>query len=101
MPRITTVDLTDARNRLKGRTSGYDDRAPYREAIAKLSGDRILELEPDASETIRRLKHDVTRAAKEVNRAIGYGESREGTLLVWLDSPKTRRRRKLTAPTQD
>jgi hypothetical protein len=99
MPRIATVDLAEARNRLRGRAPGHDARAPYREAIANLSGDHMLELEPDDGETMRGLKLNVNRAAKEVNRQVGYGESEEGTLLVWLETKprKTRMPRKKQA----
>src|SRR5215204_2246943 len=92
MPRIATVDLAEAQNRLKGGTAGSDARAPYREAIANLSGNRMLELELDNGETMRGLKLNVNRAAKEINRPVAYGESDSGTLLVWLqDRPKQRR----------
>ena len=84
MPRITTVDLAEARNRLRDRTPGYAARAPYREAIANLADNRMLELEPDEGETMRKLKLLVSRAAQEINRQVGYGESDSGTLLVWL-----------------
>ena len=96
MPRITTVDLAEAQNRLKGRAAGADARAPYREAIANLSGDRMLELELDDGETLRGLKLNVNRAAKEINRPVAYGESDSGTLLVWLQAKprKTRGPRK-------
>ncbi len=91
MPRITTVDL-EARNRLIKRAPGFDARAPYRQAIANLRDDRALELEPDAGETLRKLKLNVARAAKETNRQVSYGESDAGTLLVWLEEPKKKRR---------
>jgi hypothetical protein len=95
MARITTVDLAEARSRLKSEAHGYAERAAYREAIGSLTDDRMLELEPDAGETMRSLKLTVTRAAKEVNRDVRYGESDEGTLLVWLeDRPRTTRRRR-------
>jgi hypothetical protein len=101
MPRITTVDLAEARSRLKGRAPGDDARALYRLAIANMTAERMLELEPDAGESMRSLKMGVTRAAKEVNRTVRYGESESGTLLVWLEKPKTRRSRTKTAATQN
>src|SRR4051794_34460019 len=92
MARITSVDLVEARNRLKGHPPGGAARAPFREAIANLSETRMLELEPDAGETMRGLKVNIARAAKEVNRPVSYGESDSGTLLVWLqDKPKKTR----------
>jgi len=82
MPRIATIDLDQARSRVRrGRPRG-DDRAPLREAIANLTAERMIELEPDEGERLRKLKLTVNRAAKEVNRAVGYGESDSGTLLV-------------------
>src|SRR5215204_2838749 len=96
MPRITALDLAEAQNRLKGRAAGADARAPYREAIANLSGNRMLELDLDDGETMRGLKLNVNRAAKEINRPVSYGESDSGTLLVWLQAKprKTRGPRK-------
>jgi hypothetical protein len=47
----------------------------------------MLELEPDAGESLRKLRLNVKRAAKEVGREIEHGESETGTLLVWLASP--------------
>jgi hypothetical protein len=65
-------------------------RAPYREAITKLSDARMLEL--DAGESMRALRLNIARAAKEVNRPVDVGVSAEGTLLVWLqDKPKQKR----------
>src|SRR5215217_2677985 len=99
MPRITDVDLVEARNRLKVQATGFDTRAPYREAIANLSGNRMLELDLDDGETMRGLKLNVNRAAKEINRPVAYGESDTGTLLVWLEEArKTRRRRQTRQP---
>jgi hypothetical protein len=92
MPRISTIDIAQAWNRLKRRTHGYGARAPYRSAIASLTEGRMLELVPDSGETMRGLKRNITRAAREVNRPIQHGESPEGTLLVWLqDAPKRTR----------
>ena len=91
MSRIRTVHLADAKSRLKDRKSGHDARAPYREAIANMTDIRMIELEPDVGESMRGLKLNVTRAAKEVNRHVAYGVSVDGTLLVWLERPKHRR----------
>jgi hypothetical protein len=91
MPNIRTVDL-DAKYRVVKRSPAYNARAPYREAIANLKDDRALELEPDEDETVRRLKLLVSRAAKEVGRDVNYGESDEGTLVVWLADPRPSRR---------
>jgi hypothetical protein len=96
MPQITTVDL-EARDRLVKRTPGYEGRLAIRQAITNLSSDRALELEPDEGETLRKLKLNVARAAKETNRQVAYGESDSGTLLVWLEEPKKPRRRRRTS----
>ena len=95
MARITTVDLAEAKSRLKHRTAGYDARAPYREAIASLTDATALELTPEDGESIRRMRLNVSRAAKEVNRQVAYGVNPEGNLIVWLEAAKpTRRSRK-------
>jgi hypothetical protein len=93
MPRIANIDRDEAMRRVRRGRPGADDRAPLREAIANLTTERMLELEPDEGETMRKLKLTVTRAVKEVNRAVGYGESESGTLLVWLEAKPRRRRR--------
>ena len=92
MPRISTVDLVEARSCLRGRSAGYAARAPYREAIAQLQDDRMLELELDEGENMRQLRLNVARADREVNCLVESGVSREGTLLIWL-AEKPRRTR--------
>jgi hypothetical protein len=79
------------------RAHGYEERAAYRQAISNLSTNRALELEPDEGETMRKLKLNVTRAAKEANRQVAYGESDTGSLLVWLEEAKRPRRRRQTS----
>jgi len=81
---VPTVQTVDSGARAKLRNNRTDDRAPYREVIANLSGDRALELTPGDGETLRKLKMTITRAASDVGRVIKYGETEEGTLLVWL-----------------
>ncbi len=86
---------TAARARLVPRGTGaeaYRLRAPIREAIASLDGEQLLELEADAGESARHIKLMARRAAKEVGRDIQYGETEEGTLLVWLAEPTKQRR---------
>ena len=100
MPRFATIDRDQAMRRLRRGGRGTDARAPYREAIANLTVEWMIELEPDEGESMRKVKQAVTLAAKEVNRAVGYGESESGTLLVWLEAkPKRTRRRKRVAAT--
>jgi hypothetical protein len=94
----------DARARVvrKGAgTKAYQLRAPVREAITKLRGEDAIELTPDADETLRQVKLVARRAAKDVGREIQYGESDEGTLLVWLAEPTRRRRRRRGAEQAD
>jgi len=88
---------TAARARLVPRgagAEGYRLRAPIREAIAKLEGEQLLELEADAGESLRHVKLVSRRAAKEVGKDIQYGDTEQGTLLVWLAQPTTRRTRR-------
>ncbi len=86
----------EARARVAKRSPADRERAPIREAIRDLRGDRTIELIPDAGESLRRLKTLATRAATEAGRAIRYGETQEGSLLVWLadDESDGRRRRR-------
>jgi hypothetical protein len=91
VPKISNV-APDARNRLK--TKGSDARMPYREAIANLEDGQTLEFEIEGGETLRKIRTNVTLAAKDVGREIQSGETEEGTLLVWLASPTRRRRRR-------
>jgi hypothetical protein len=90
---MATIRSVDVSARARVRKSRPDDRAPYREAITNLTGNRVLELTPDEGESLRKLKTMVTRAANEVERVIAYGETPEGTLLVWPATARRRRRR--------
>ncbi|MCC6176605.1 MAG: hypothetical protein IT305_14955 [Chloroflexi bacterium] len=96
MPQIREVDITE-KQRLRQRTKGYQERESLRQAVANLPTDRLLELEPDEGESLRKIKLNLARAAKEVGRPIGYGETRENTVLAWLsdgEAPKRRRGRR-------
>jgi hypothetical protein len=98
MPKISTA-RADARTRLKtGGGQGYQNREPYRQAIQDLSRDRMIELEPDEGESLRKIRVNLARAAKEVGKEVRSGETQEGTLLVWLAEPSRRRRRQRGAP---
>ncbi|HYU21310.1 MAG TPA: hypothetical protein VEQ11_21710 [Chloroflexota bacterium] len=93
MARIRSVD-SSAKGRLKQRTKGYEEREPYRRAILSLSGDGTIELEPESGETLRKIKLNLARAAKEVGRPVKYGETTDNKILAWLtDSGGIRRRR--------
>ena len=83
MPTIQTVG-PEARERLAQKGKTYEELAPYREAIANLKGDAHLELAPEGGETMRQLKLRTNRAAKQVSKDVRYGDTQEGTLLVWL-----------------
>ena len=95
MPTVRVVG-PEARARLTrfGVGKGYQQRQPYREAIAGLSGDQMIEVEPEPGETLRQIRVRVARAAKELGQEIRSGETRDGTLLVWLAQPRQRRQRR-------
>lgn len=94
MAQIRTVDLS-AKNRLKQRTKGYQEREPYRQAVRSLTSDSPIEVVPDQGETLRKIKLNLARAAKEENRNVKYGETGDGTVIAWLDdgAGAVRRRR--------
>lgn len=102
MAQIRRVD-NSAKLRLKQRTKGFQERAPYREAVLSLEGDATIELEPESGETLRKIKLNLARAGKEVGRPVSYGETEEGTVLAWLTdgdaSPRRRRGRRPKAAT--
>ena len=100
MPRITTVG-PDARGRLVRKSGGRDELAPYREAIASLDGDAHIEIAPEEGESMRAVKLRVTRAARQVNKDVRYGDTTDGSVLVWLASPTRRRGRRRAAASKD
>jgi hypothetical protein len=77
----------EARQRLVKQSKGYQQRAVYRENLAGLSGGTNLEIQPEGDESLRKLKVNVRRAANELNLSVGYGETTDGTLLVWREAP--------------
>ena len=93
MPQIRQQDST-AKQRLKQRTKGYQEREPYRQAIASLSGDNTVELVPEEGESIRKIKLNLARAAKELGRSVSYGETEQNTVLAWLSDADTAPRRR-------
>ena len=95
MPRFTQVGL-EARSRLISGGKGYQERAPFREALAGLDNNGALEIEPEQGERLQAIRVRLRRAAKEVGREIQVGETQEGTLLVWLaeETPRGQRRRR-------
>lgn len=100
MARFREVDVT-AKQRVKQRTKGYQEREPFRQAVSSLTPDKAVELEPDDGESLRKLKLNLARAAKEVGRNISYGETTDDTIVAWLSEgdggPKRRRGRRKDA----
>ncbi len=96
MPTIKRAEES-ARTRLRSRPGTTDARAPFREAIAGLEGDAMLEIRPEGEETMRRLKVNVARASGELRTEVAYGETVDGALLVWRRTESSRRGRRRTA----
>ena len=90
----------EARQRLvKGRSKGYQQRQVYRDMLSQLGDGKQYEIQPEAGETIRTIKVNVRRAANELSMDIVYGETADGTLLVWRqDSRRRRRQRRVRKP---
>lgn len=97
MPQIREVDVS-AKQRVKQRTKGYQEREPFRQAVANLTADKAIELAPVNGESLRKLKLNLARAAKEVGRNIAYGETSDDMIVAWLEDgsagPKRRRVKK-------
>ena len=85
MAQIQRVDTT-ARQRLKNRTKADQERDQYRSAVSQLGrqGMMMIEVEPEEGETLRKIKLNLSRAAKELACTIQYGETRDNTVLAWL-----------------
>jgi hypothetical protein len=81
--RIRVVDLESAKKRLKS-NKRYQEREPFRMAVASLTPEKVIELAPEGGESLRKLKLDLARAAKEVGRNIAYGETTDDKLIAWL-----------------
>jgi hypothetical protein len=100
MATIREVDVS-AKQQVKQRTKGYQEREPYRLAVANLSADKAIELVPESGESLRKVKLNLARAAKEVKKNISYGETGDGKIVAWLDEgnagPKRRRARRKDA----
>jgi len=97
MAQIREVDAS-AKQRVKQRTKGFQERLPFRLAVQNLTNEKAIELAPDHGESLRKLKLNLARAAKEVGRNISYGETGENTIVAWLSdgdaAPKRRRARR-------
>src|SRR5687768_9356085 len=94
MAQIREVDVS-AKQRVKQRTKGYQEREPFRQAVANLTPEKAIELVPEDGESLRKLKLNLARAAKEVGRSITYGETTDDMIVAWLadgDAGQKRRR---------
>jgi len=94
MAQFREVDVS-AKQRVKQRTKGYQEREPFRQAIANLTPDKAIELAPEGGESLRKIKLNVARASKEVGRNVSYGETTDNMIVVWLadgDAGQKRRR---------
>jgi hypothetical protein len=84
VPIFKEVD-SEARGRLARTSKGYQERQVYREHLNQLGDDRLWEIQPDQDNSLRRIKVNVRRAGNELDLPLGYGETTEGTLLVWRE----------------
>ena len=84
----------EARQRLISTSKGFQQRQVYRDMLSQLGEGKEVEVEPEAGETIRKIKVNVRRSANEVGINISYGETQDGTLLVWKAAPRERGRRR-------
>jgi hypothetical protein len=91
MPTFHEVD-TEARRRLAKKTRGYQEREIYRGALATLADGRTLEVRPDEGESLRKIKVNLRRSSHELGIDVTYGETEEGTVLVWKEEPQRIRR---------
>jgi hypothetical protein len=80
----------DAKNRLLQTSKGFQQRQIYRDNLAKLGPNDMWEVAPEGEETIRKLKVNIRRAANELSMNVRYGETTDGTLLVWVDNQRER-----------
>ena len=93
MAQIREVDVS-AKQRVKQRTKGYQEREPFRQAISELTPDSAIEVTPEGGESLRKVKLNLARASKEVNRSIGYGETGDNAIVAWLDEGNTGQKRR-------
>ena len=93
MAQIREVDVS-AKQRVKQRTKGYQEREPFRQAVANLTADRAIELTPESGESLRKVKLNLARASKEVGKPIMYGETGDNSIVAWLDEGNTGQKRR-------
>jgi len=88
----------EARQRLISTSKGFQQRQVYRDMLGRLEDGKDIEVQPEAGETIRKIKVNVRRSANEVGVDVAYGETQDGTLLVWKAAPRQRRGRRGRPP---
>jgi hypothetical protein len=82
----------EAKQRLVKVSKGFQQRQTYRDNLGRLVGEsRLIEIIPDEGESLRKLKVNARRAANEMNVDIAYGDTAQGTLLVWKEQARERR----------
>jgi hypothetical protein len=86
----------DAEARLMATSKGFQQRQVYRDNLGKLSEGQVWEVEPESRETLTKLKVNIRRASHESSMNVRYGETREGTLLIWREAPRQREARPAT-----
>jgi hypothetical protein len=91
MPTFQEVDA-EARGRLTKKTKGYQEREVYRGTLANLANGQTLEVRPDEGESLRKIKVNLRRASNELGINVTYGETEEGTVLVWKEERQRIRR---------
>ena len=84
----------EARQQVLRTSKGYQQRQIYRDNLSKLGEGQVWEVQPESDETLRKLKVNVRRAANELGINVAYGDTAEGTLLVWLEAPREMGRRR-------
>jgi hypothetical protein len=89
MPRFRDAG-PEARQRLLQTSKGFQQRQIYRDNLTGLGEGQYRELQPEGDETLRKLKVNVRRAANELGINIRYGETAQGTLLVWSEPARER-----------
>ena len=93
MATFRKVEVT-AKQRVKQRTKGYQEREPFRQAVSDLTADSAIEVSPESGESLRKIKLNLARAAKEVGRNIAYGETGDDMIVAWLDEGNTGQKRR-------
>jgi hypothetical protein len=84
----------EARSRLISTSKGFQQRQVYRDMLARLGDGKDIEVQPETGESMRKIKVNVRRSANEIGISIGYGETQDGTLLVWKQAPREMGRRR-------